>query len=205
MKVIDLTYLVEEGMTVYPDTEPPILAQANTIEKDLFCETKLTMYSHTGTHIDAPAHVILGRTSLDDLPAEQFVGKAVVIDCTDVTGEISRSRIPDIARDADFLLFYTGWGKHWGKDEYFEGYPTVSEEIIDFLLEGNFKGVGLDTISLDPVGSLHLHRKLFSKDLVIIENLTNLELCGDGLFDFACLPLKFKHSDGAPCRAVALV
>ncbi len=205
MRVIDLTYLIEEGMPVYPDTEPPILAPANTIEKDLFCETKLTMYSHTGTHIDAPAHVIEGRRGLDDLPASQFVGRAVVIDCTDCKGEIPLSRIPDSAKDADFLLFRTGWGRYWGKDEYFGAYPIVSEEIIDYVLAGEFKGIGFDTIGLDSVGSLHLHHRLFAKDILNIENLTNLELCGDGLFDFVCLPLKFKHSDGAPCRAVAII
>ena len=48
--------------------------------------------------------------------------------------------------------------------------------------------------------------KLFSqRDMIIIENLCNLDKCPKGLFDFACLPLKFENSDGAPVRAVALV
>lgn len=207
MNVIDLTYLIEEGMPVYPDTEPPILAPANTIEKDKFCETKLTMYSHTGTHIDSPGHVIEGRTLLDEFPAEQFVGRAVVIDCTDCTGEIPLSKVLECedAAAADFLIFRTGWGKYWGRNEYFGAYPYVSEAIIDYVLAGEYKGIGFDTIGLDPVGSLDLHLKLFQKDILNIENLTNLELCGTGLFDFVCLPLKFKHSDGASARAIAIL
>ncbi|MBQ3054944.1 MAG: cyclase family protein [Oscillospiraceae bacterium] len=207
MKVIDLTHLIEETMPVYPGTEPPILANANTIPADGFCETKLTMYSHTGTHIDAPGHVIEGRTLLDEFPASQFVGKAVVIDCTDCSGEIPLSKVLGCAdaASADFLLFRTGWERYWGQDAYFDAYPYVSEEIIDFVLSGNYKGIGFDTIGLDPVGSLTLHLKLFTKDIINIENLKNLEMCGSGLFDFAVLPLKFQNADGAPARAVAII
>jgi len=207
MRVIDLTYLIEEGMPVYPDTEPPILAQANTIARDKFCETKLTMYSHTGTHIDAPGHVVEGGTLLDEFPADQFVGRAVVIDCTDCKGEIPLSKVTECkgAEQADFLLFRTGWEQCWGKDEYFGAYPVVSEEVIDFVIKGNYKGIGFDTIGLDPVGTLKLHLKLFTKDIINIENLCNLGICGSGLFDFACLPLKFQNADGAPARAVAVI
>lgn len=57
MRVIDLTHTISENMPVYPGTEPPVLAGANTYEKDGFKETKLTMYTHTGTHMDPPAHL----------------------------------------------------------------------------------------------------------------------------------------------------
>ena len=84
MKIIDLTQLITADMPVYPGTEQPKLTVANTVEKDGFRETLITFYSHTGTHMDAPFHIYADRTSLDALPAEQFVGKALVIDCTDV-------------------------------------------------------------------------------------------------------------------------
>ncbi len=81
MKIIDLTHTIKEEMPVYPGTEPPVLRVANTIEKDHFKETLLSMYSHTGTHVDAPAHVFAGKMTLDAFPASQFTGKALVIDC----------------------------------------------------------------------------------------------------------------------------
>ena len=81
MRVIDLTHTIREGMPVYPGTEPPVLAAANSYEKDGFKETMLSMFSHTGTHVDPPAHLFAGRTTLDAFPPEQFLGRALVIDC----------------------------------------------------------------------------------------------------------------------------
>ena len=116
MKVIDLTHTIRENMPVYPGTETPRLETANTYEKDFFKETKMTMYTHTGTHVDPPAHIFAGRTTLDQFPAEQFIGKALVIDCRELTeGQfITMDHIRkygEKAEQADFLLFNLGWDK----------------------------------------------------------------------------------------------
>ena len=81
MKVIDLTHMIREDMPVYPGTDTPKFIPANSYEKDGFKETQLQMYTHTGTHMDPPAHLYAGRTTLDHFPADQFIGKALVIDC----------------------------------------------------------------------------------------------------------------------------
>ena len=211
MKIIDLTQTITETMPVYPGTEPPKLTVANTIEKDGFRETLLSFYSHTGTHMDAPFHIYADRTSLDALPAEQFVGKALVIDCRDVGegGVIGMEYIDkSLADQADFLLFHTGWDMNWGQEKYFGEYPVVSLEVCQYLLDSQKKGVGFDVIGIDPVsdGNLTRHKMLLSqRDIVIIENLTNLDQIGGGLFTFAALPLKYKDADGAPIRAVAII
>ena len=211
MKIIDLTQTISETMPVYPGTEQPKLTVANTIEKDGFRETLLSFYSHTGTHMDAPFHIYADRTSLDALPAEQFVGKALVIDCCDVGegGEIGMEYIDKtLADEADFLLFHTGWDKNWGQEKYFGAYPVISMEVCQYLLDSGKKGVGFDVIGIDPVsdGNLTRHKILLSqRDIVIIENLTNLDKVGSGLFNFAALPLKYKDADGAPIRAVAII
>jgi len=211
MKIIDLTQTICETMPVYPGTEPPKLTVANTIEKDGFRETLISFYSHTGTHMDAPFHIYADTTSLDALPVAQFVGKALVIDCSDVGegGVIGMEYIDKtLADQADFLLFHTGWDVNWGKDEYFGEYPVVSMEVCQYILDSQKKGVGFDVIGIDPVsdGSLTRHKMLLSqRDIVIIENLTNLDQIGGGLFTFAALPLKYKDADGAPIRAVAII
>lgn len=211
MKIIDLTQTISETMPVYPGTEQPKLTVANTIEKDGFRETLISFYSHTGTHMDAPFHIYADRTSLDALPAEQFVGKALVIDCCDVGegGEIGMEYIDKtLADEADFLLFHTGWDKNWGQEKYFGAYPVVSLEVCQYLLDSGKKGVGFDVIGIDPVsdGNLTRHKMLLSqRDIVIIENLTNLDKVGSGLFTFVALPLKYKDADGAPIRAVAII
>ena len=84
MKVIDLTHTIRENMPVYPGTEPPKLIPASSYESDGFKETLLQMYTHTGTHMDPPAHIFSGRTTLDEFPVDQFIGKALVIDCREL-------------------------------------------------------------------------------------------------------------------------
>ena len=65
MTVIDLTRAIREGMPVSPGTEQPRLTTACTVSQCGYRETLLHMYSHTGTHMDAPAHMIDGALPLD--------------------------------------------------------------------------------------------------------------------------------------------
>lgn len=213
MHIIDLTHEITEGMPVYPGTEGPRLTAASTYERDGFKETLITMYTHTGTHMDPPAHVIAGATTLDRLPADRFVGTALVVDCLDV-GEGQRMTMEHIERcgsaadDVDFLLFHTGWDRFWDDGRYFGDYPCIDEAVATYLLDTHKKGIGLDTIGIDPIAdeTLTLHRMLFERsDMVIIENLTNLAAPGSAPFTFCALPLKLHDADGSPVRAIAMM
>lgn len=82
MKVTDLTHIIEADMPVFPGTEKPLLEKANTIEKDGFRETLITMFSHTGTHMDAPAHIFEDGATLDSYDAQYLTGRGTVVDCT---------------------------------------------------------------------------------------------------------------------------
>ena len=161
--------------------------------------------------MDPPAHLFPDRTTLDQFPPEQFIGKALVIDCRDLReGEaITMEKIlpyGDKAARADFLLFNLGWDKFWGTDAYFGDYPCVDMEVLDFIMAGFYKGIGFDVIGLDPIADVNLtrHKKLFAScDIVNIENLKNLDQCGSDLFWFSCYPLNLENADGSPIRAVA--
>lgn len=182
MRVIDLTHTITASMPVYPGTQPPVLAAANTYEKDGFKETLVTMFSHTGTHVDPPAHLFPGRTTLDAFPAGQFIGKALVIDCRmlDEGQPITMAQLTpygELVAQADFLLFNTGWDKRWGSDRYFGDYPCLDDEVMALILRGDYKGIGFDVIGLDPIADENLtrHKRLFrEKDILNIENLANL-------------------------------
>ncbi len=210
MKVIDFTHTISEDMPVYPGTEGPKLQMANTYEKDGFKETLMTMYSHTGTHMDPPAHLFGHRTTLDDMSIEQFVGKALVVDCTDLKegDRITMDRIDrEKACKADFLLFRMGWDTKWGTEAYYGDYPCIDEEVAQYLIDSKKKGVGLDTIGIDPISDeyLTIHRKLFEDtEIVVMENLRNLDQAGTDLFFFCALPMKYRNSDGAPIRAIGI-
>ena len=81
-------------------------------------------------------------------------------------------------------------------------------EICQYALDSGKKGLGFDTIGIDPVAEMTLprHKKLLGNgDMIIMENLTNLDKIGGGLFTLAALPLKYKEADGAPLRAVAII
>lgn len=112
----------------------------------------------------------------------------------------------DKLSQADFLLFNLGWDEYWGTDAYFGDCPCIDDEVLDLIIAGGYKGIGFDVIGLDPIADTNLtrHKKLFSScDIVNIENLKNLDCCGDDLFWFSCCPLKIEDSDGAPIRAIA--
>lgn len=211
MRIIDLTHYISESMPVYPGTDAPKLQQANLYEKDGFKETLLIMYSHTGTHMDSPAHIFEGKITLDEFPIEQFVGKALVVDCTDLKegDQIQMKHINrNLADKADFLLFNTGWDRYWGNKKYFGNYPFINNEVVEYIVGQNKKGIGLDTMGVDPIsdGNLTIHKKiLVNNNLVIIENLMNLDKIGKELFTLAALPLKYIDADGSPIRAIAIL
>ncbi|MFL0166431.1 cyclase family protein [Candidatus Clostridium helianthi] len=213
MKVIDLTHTISENMPVYPGTEKPKLEVASTYEKDGFKETLLIMFSHTGTHMDSPSHLFSQRTTLDSFNAEQFVGKGIVVDCSNLKEgqKITMKYIEAVKEKADiaqYILFYTGWDKYWGTDAYFGNYPYITEEVAEYLIKSKKKGVGIDVIGIDPIKdeNLTIHKKLFAEtDIVVIENLTSLDKVGNDIFTFCALPIKFKDSDGAPVRAIAIL
>jgi arylformamidase len=211
MRVIDLSHEISEGMPVYPGTEGPRLERANTIERDGFAEKLITMYSHTGTHMDAPGHIVAGAPTLDRLEVGRFVGRAAIADASGFAGGLlPASFIESIAeslRGLDYLVLRSGWSRLWGGPGYFTGFPVLSEDAARLVCGLGLKGIGLDSISADAVGAVGLpvHRILLGAGLVIVENLANLEAVGARAFTFSCLPLKLPDCDGSPVRAVALI
>lgn len=211
MSLIDLTHEIHENIPVYPGTEPPCLVRANSIEVDGFAEMRLSLHSHTGTHLDAPCHILPGAASLDQLPVDRFFGPGVRVDLRGLAGSVIavehlepwRCRI----EQAEFVLLHTGWDAWWGGENYFEGFPALSAEAGQWLAGFALKGVGIDAISIDPMDSpdLPAHRTLLGKNILIVENLTHLEKLETGVFHFACFALKIRGGDGSPVRAVALV
>ena len=206
MKIYDLTHTIRNDMPVYPGTEQPRLTTACTIEETGYRETLLHMYSHTGTHMDAPAHMLPGGATLDSYAPEKLAGAAVVVDCR---GEKAIT-LPLLQRydlsGVDFVLFCTGWDRKWGTPAYYENFPCLTADAAAYLATLPLKGVGEDSISLDPCDSTDFpnHITLMKVDFINTENLTGLDALLGRRFTFVTLPLKFENADGCSCRAIAM-
>lgn len=211
MKIIDLSHCIKENMPVYPGTEKPVLKEANTILKDGFRETLLRMYSHTGTHLDCPAHLFQDGLTTETMPIEAFAGKASVLDVREMKeGMIGLDIVKQFLLEhgtLEFLILFTGWEERWGKEDYFKDYPVLTQAAIEFLAKQKIKGIGMDTMSIDPMNDQYLpsHRIILKNKCIIIENLCNLEALANKEFTFCAFPLKFTKGDGSPVRAVALM
>jgi len=214
-KLIDLTQLLNEKMLVYPDTAPPTFQVTNTVEKDGYNEHLISMLSHTGTHVDAPRHMLKGGKPLDQFPLDKFIGRAMVIDCrgrNEISFDFLQSFKDTIAK-VEFVLFYTGWQQRWNTERYFANCPIPTKEAALWLTKFNLKGVGVDAFSLDQISSalavneenLPNHYIFMRKEILLIEFLTNLDKLPNRPFTFHCFPLKVENADGSPVRAIAAI
>lgn len=211
MKIMDLTHTISGDMPVYPGTEKPILKVGCSIDADGFAEKEITFYSHIGTHIDAPAHLLKGSKTLDQLPIDKYFGEALLLDCEIIKKD--NIELEDLLlyeeniKKADFLILKTGWDCYWGDEQYFLNFPVLSEDAAKWLVKQNLKGIGIDAISIDSVDSpdLPVHQIILKSNMIIIENLTKLNEIPKTKFNFSCFPLKIEDADGSPVRAVAYI
>jgi len=209
MQFFDLTHTINTDMPVYPGTTPPQITEVCRITRDGYREKKFDFYSHTGTHIDAPAHLFEYGQTLDTMPVDQFFGRATVLDVSHHPGryiELSELSLPKDTTEVDFVIFYTGWYHKWGTTPFFTDFPVPSIKTAQYLAKLGIKGVGTDAISIDSAGATDylIHKILLQNNILILENLTNLAGLVEQIFTLCCWPLKIAEADGAPIRAVAI-
>jgi kynurenine formamidase len=213
MGIIDLTHTISEDMPMYPGTVAPTLKVVYNHKEYGFMETLISLYSHTGTHIDAPAHLFSDGLTLDRYPVEQFTGKALVIDCRELKKEekISMSLLAEkgsVLYEVEFVLFLTGHSSLWGTSGYFADFPVMSDEVVEWINRRKLKGIGIDAPSFDPVAvdELHNHKAILKTgNTILLENLCRLEDIGNAPFTLCALPLNIQNADGAPARIIAMV
>ena len=209
MKIIDLSRTITPGMQCFPGDMTPAIER---LEADGFRTANASLCSHAGTHMDAPAHIISERLTLDAMPPETFWGLALL---AEVRGAAGREiEIEDVAphaeklAEADFLLLRTGWEEKFGTAEYLTDFPTLSREAAEYALSLGLRGFGFDTISADRVESEEcpIHKTLLGAGAVVIENLRGLGALPEGeTFLLAALPMPLAQADGAPARVMAIL
>lgn len=208
---IDLTQTIVNGMPIYVGDAVPKVAKYKTLAKDGVNLSLITLGSHTGTHVDAPAHFVKGGLPLDRLSVESFVGEAAVVDFSmkpggsGITAADLRSKAGAV-RPGDIALLYTGFSRRWKDPRARRKFTYLAEDGARWLVRRKVKAVGIDYLSVEKFGakSAVTHITLLSHGIPIIESLNSRlsELVGTRVL-FVCLPIKVGGCDGAPSRAVA--
>lgn len=166
----------------------------------------LTLSAHTGTHVDAPSHLIPGGKTVDALDLTAMVGLARVVEF-DGPGAITAGFLKGIdSLSADErILFKTRNSSLWEKQVFAEDYVGLSVDAADWLIANGVRLVGIDYLSIDAPGDANLpvHRALLANDVVVVESL-NLMQVSEGHYQLVCLPMKVGGSEGAPARVILL-
>jgi kynurenine formamidase len=193
----DLTRPIVPDMPVYPGDPPVEFSPAATLEADGFRVTQLRFGTHTGTHLDAPAHFLADRVGAEALSLSQLIGPAHVVDLVDL--QVGMEIEPGTR-----LLVRSGWSGRWTERDYFEAFPSLPDWFVEEVASAPAALLGLETPSLHPDHEIDAkyHRRLLGTGVVIVENLVGLESL-PARVELAVLPLPFSGLDGSPCRAVA--
>lgn len=203
MRIHDITVPLSAELPVYPGDPPVVIAPCLSIaDGDLANVSRVTLCSHSGTHIDPPRHFSDGGSSVDQIPLERLIGRAQVVEIRGVAmigrKELSRFHLEGIER----LLLKTDNSELWSESEFRQDFTALTVDGARFLLESGVKLVGIDYLSVESVeGNGEVHRMLLDNDVLILEGI-NLADVSPGEYELICLPLKIKDGDGAPVRAL---
>ena len=235
MKMVDLTYAYDESTIYWPTAEGFKLEvdfKGFTEKGYYYSANSFCSAEHGGTHLDAPIHFYANRNSADEIPIENLIGKAVVIDVSEkclndkdyliaVDDFIEWEKENGKIQDRTIVLLKTGYGKYWPDRTKYMGtnergaeavaklhFPGLDPDAANWLVkERNIKAVGIESPSIDYGQSQYFKSHvIFTKNNVpIFENVANLELLPDKDFNIIALPMKIKGGSGGPLRIIALL
>ncbi len=202
---IDVSVPLRSGMVHWPDNPPVRIERMLDIEHgDVANVSKISMGSHTGTHMDAPLHFVRGGAGLDEMPLDATIGRARVIEVNDPESvkpcDLRRHGISSGER----VLFKTrNSARAWKTDTFLEGFVYISQEAARYLAAWGVRTVGIDYLSVGGFrrDGVETHRALLEAGIWVIEGL-DLSEVEPGEYELICLPLKVQHGDGAPARAI---
>lgn len=202
-KIIDISLPLSNSSIVYPGNVPLSIETHAHMPDATTHLSKITMGTHTGTHIDAPMHAVIGGDTLDQIPLENFVGKCRVVDATH-RGPGESVKIVDIGEvfAGDRILIKTS-NSIRGFKEFYEDYVFLDGDTAEWLSTKGVILVGIDYISIKQKGSKDQrpHTSLLEKNIPIIEGI-NLNHVSPGYYEMICLPLNFIGVEGGPARII---
>jgi len=214
MKVIDLTYHLRPGQ----EQRLLKITPENTLERNGSNSFTVELNNHIGTHIECPSHNLRDGKRIDELPAETYIGEAVVLNLTHriLDREITAGDLEDTGvevKGGDIVLLMTRYDECFPPEEmqsalYQAESPYLSFDATEWLINHEVKLVGIDFWSIEkyPIGpeGEPKHVLLFKRDIPLLHSLTNLKRISKPRVLFVALPLPIEGLDSMPVRAVAL-
>ena len=208
MKVIDISWPISKATTGYKDRSVIHFDHVKHFNTDGVRETNIHLSSHSGTHIDAPAHFLKEGKAIDELPLDRFVGDCVVLDMTTCAERITRNCLmahDDQICEGGIVLLRTTNSDLSVTDKFNPHFVYLEVSGATYLAEKKIKLVGIDYLGIEHSQSGHpTHETLMHADVGIIEGL-RLGHVKTGNYFFAALPLYTIGLEAAPARAVLLV
>ncbi len=188
---IDVSVPLKTGMANWPGDPAPRITRAQDLEHgDEYTVSLLEMGAHTGTHMDAPAHVIRRGATIDAMPLDAGMGTARVIGIRDPVSVTVRELQPHRIRRGERILFKTRNSlRSRSTGRFRKDFVYISAEAARYLAERKVRH-GVAT-----------HQALLGAGIWIVEGL-NLSMLTPGPVDMICLPLRLLNADGAPARAI---
>ena len=189
------------------------IESSRTLAEDGWNATTLHLYSHSGTHMDAPMHFEVNGQTIDQLPLPRLISEAWVVDVRPVTPkqliEVRHlGTVADNFTKGQSIILHTGWSHKMGTDDYRNGLPRISRELALWMGSKGVNLLGVEPPSVADVNNLRevteIHTILMESDIIIVEGLCNLEAIEQEKVTLIALPLKVENGDGAPARVIAL-
>jgi len=200
MKIYDLSPEISESMAVYKNKakKKPKLTVTRTLKQGTN-ESKLEIESHTGSHVDAPYHILQNGKTIEKISLDKFMGKAVVLDLTKANPIKEKHLKKFKINNNEIILLKT---KNKSIKKFNHNFTYLEKSGAKYLAAKKIKAVGIDSLGIERSQPNHdTHKILLKKGIVIFEGL-DLSKVNSGKYMFYGFPLKIKKGDGSPVRAV---
>jgi arylformamidase len=202
-RIHDVSVPLVPGLPVYPGDPPLVIEALQRAGESPYGLARLTLTTHSGTHVDAPLHFVAGGVAVDALALEILLGKARVVEIP-ARERVERADLEALdLRDDLRVLLKTRMSGQLLKAGYQEDHVYLTGDAAHYLVQAGIKLVGFDYLSIDRFGdaSYPAHHALLGAGVVVVEGL-DLSEVEAGEYDMTCLPLRVGGGDGAPARVV---
>ncbi len=204
MKIYDISMEIHENMMVYKNKEQkkPKIKTVKDHSTGNSYESVITMEMHTGTHIDAPLHMIDKGKTMESYDLSSFIRKCKVFDFTYVEDKITEDLLKERdIKKGDFILLKT---KNSLSNEFDFEFVYLEKSGAQYLKDIGITGVGIDSLGIERNQPNHeTHKLLLSQGIIILEGL-RLKDIEEGEYILHALPLKIKNVEASPTRAILI-